>query len=103
MRNLGDSEPRDLKLEKLSFTGEPLDTETAIWAKKQFGHDVCSIYGSTEVGVIIANYPGAEDLPARLGSLGKPLPGCKIDIQDANGVSCTCLLYTSDAAEIVSV
>ena len=89
MRNLGDSESRDLKLEKLSFTGEPLDTETAIWAKKQFGHDVCSIYGSTEVGVIIANYPGAEDLPARLGSLGKPLPGCKIDIQDANGVSCT--------------
>ena len=41
------------------------------------------------MGVIIANYPGAEDLPARLGSLGKPLPGCKIDIQDANGVSCT--------------
>ena len=89
MRNLQESGPRNFKINKLSFTGEPLDTETAIWAKKQFGHDVCSIYGSTEVGVIIANYPGADDLPVKLGSLGKPLPGCKIDIQDANGLSCS--------------
>ena len=88
MRNHGDEKTRNFKLKKLSFTGEPLDTETAYWARETFGHDVCSIYGSTEVGVIIANYPGATDLPVKLGSLGKPLPGCGVAILDAKGEPC---------------
>jgi acetyl-CoA synthetase len=88
MRNHGGEKTRNFKLEKLSFTGEPLDTETAHWARETFGHDVCSIYGSTEVGVIIANYPGATDLPVKLGSLGKPLPGCGVAILDAKGEPC---------------
>ena len=88
MRNHGGDRPRAFKLEKLSFTGEPLDTETAHWARKAFGHDVCSIYGSTEVGVIIASYPGAPDLPVKIGSLGRPLPGCGVAILDPNGEPC---------------
>jgi acetyl-CoA synthetase len=88
MRNHGGEKPRTFKLEKLSFTGEPLDTETAHWARGVFGHDVCSIYGSTEVGVIIASYPGAPDLPVKLGSLGRPMPGCGVAILDANGQEC---------------
>ena len=62
--------------------------EVVCLARQKFGHDVCSIYGSTEVGVIIANYPGSNDLPVKIGSLGKPLPGCRVDIQDQNGHSC---------------
>jgi acetyl-CoA synthetase len=88
MRNHGDDKARVFKLEKLSFTGEPLDTETAHWAREVFGHDVCSIYGSTEVGVIIASYPGAPDLPVKIGSLGKPLPGCGVAILDPKGEAC---------------
>ena len=79
---------RRLPIGKLSFTGEPLDTETAHWARSTFGTDVCSIYGSTEVGVIIAAYPGAPDLPAKIGSLGKPLPGCDVAILDQAGNRC---------------
>ena len=33
------------------------------------------MYGTTEVGVILANYPGATDFPVKPGSLGKPVPG----------------------------
>ena len=88
MRNHGDDRARIFKLEKLSFTGEPLDTETAHWAREVFGQDVCSIYGSTEVGVIIASYPGAPDLPVKVGSLGRPMPGCGVAILDAKGEAC---------------
>jgi acetyl-CoA synthetase len=88
MRNHGGEAKRAFQLEKLSFTGEPLDTETAHWAREIFGHDVCSIYGSTEVGVIIASYPGAPDLPVKVGSLGRPMPGCGVAILDAKGEEC---------------
>jgi acetyl-CoA synthetase len=88
MRNHGDDRPRRFKLEKLSFTGEPLDSETALWARRTLGHDVSSIYGTTEVGVLIANYPGAPDLPVKAGSLGKPLPGCEVAILDPKGGPC---------------
>ncbi|MBT5912094.1 MAG: AMP-binding protein, partial [Rhodospirillaceae bacterium] len=50
--------------------------------------DICSIYGSTEVGVIIANYPGSDDLPVKIGALGKPLPGCNVSILDRHGKNC---------------
>ena len=89
MRNISNPKKHSLRLKKLSFTGEPLDTETALWARQIFGHDVCSIYGSTEVGVIIANYPGADDLPVKVGSLGKPLPGCGVSIHNAQGKACS--------------
>ena len=40
-----------------------------------FGTRLCSMYGTTEVGVILANYPGAEDFPVKPGALGVPVPG----------------------------
>ena len=88
MRNHGGAGQVRFGLEKLSFTGEPLDSATAAWAERTFGHAVCSIYGSTEVGVILGNYPGADDLPVRPGSLGKPMPGCHIAILDPDGNPC---------------
>ncbi|MEZ5855785.1 MAG: AMP-binding protein [Hyphomicrobiaceae bacterium] len=73
---------------KLAFTGEPIDDETALWAKETFGRLPCSIYGSTEVGVIIADYPGAGDHAVRLGALGKPVPGQTVAVLDASGAPC---------------
>jgi acetyl-CoA synthetase len=75
-------------LEKLSFTGEPIDGETASFAEAYFGHPVCSMYGTTEIGVILASYPGAPDFEVKPGSLGKPVPGCKVEVQDASGKPC---------------
>ena len=88
MRNSGAAPKYEYFLEKLSFTGEPIDSETAAFAEATFGHAVCSMYGTTEIGVILVNYPGAKDLPVKPGSLGKPIPGCKVEVQDAGGAPC---------------
>ena len=76
------------ELDKLTFTGEPLDSETANWAEQTFGHRVRSIYGTTEVGVILAQYPGAEDFAALPGSLGKAMPGLEVAIHRPDGSPC---------------
>lgn len=75
-------------IEKLSFTGEPIDSETAAFAEATFGHPVCSMYGTTEIGVILVSYPGAEDFVVKPGSLGKPIPGGKVEVQDPEGRPC---------------
>ena len=53
---------------KMSFTGEPIDSDSQAFAEHTFGTRLCSMYGTTEVGVILANYPGAEDFA------GNPAP-----------------------------
>ncbi|CAN5285644.1 acyl-CoA synthetase [soil metagenome] len=75
-------------IEKLSFTGEPIDSETADFAETTFGHPVCSMYGTTEIGVILVSYPGAEDFVVKPGSLGKPIPGGKVEVHDPEGKPC---------------
>ena len=75
-------------LDKLSFTGEPIDSETASFIEQTFGHPVASMYGTTEIGVILVSYPGAADFEVRAGALGKPIPGGRIEVQDAGGRPC---------------
>jgi hypothetical protein len=45
---------------KLSYTGEPIDGETLAFIDATFGVPACSMYGTTEVGVALVNYPGAR-------------------------------------------
>lgn len=85
MRNCGKAEDYTYAIEKLSFTGEPIDSETAAYTEALFGTKVCSMYGTTEIGVILANYPGADDFEVRAGSLGKPVPGTQVEVQGADG------------------
>jgi acetyl-CoA synthetase len=49
---------------------------------------LCSMYGTTEVGVILANYPGAEDFIVKDGSLGRPVPGVEVEVQRPDGSRC---------------
>ncbi len=88
MKNAGTAGGHRFKLDKLSFTGEPMDTNTAQWAKETFGQYPGSFYGTTEVGVLLGSYPGAEDLPPKLGSLGLPMPGQEVAILDPDGKPC---------------
>lgn len=85
MRNSGRAEDFRYSMKKLSFTGEPIDSETATFIEKLLGVKVCSMYGTTEIGVILANYPAAEDFEVRPGSLGKPVPGVEVEVHGANG------------------
>jgi acetyl-CoA synthetase len=43
------------------------------------------MYGTTEIGVVLVNYPGADDFTVKPGSLGKPVPGLKLQVQNADG------------------
>ncbi|SHN16446.1 acyl-CoA synthetase [Roseibium suaedae] len=85
MRNSGKARDFSYCLEKLSFTGEPIDSETAAYVEEVFGIKVRSMYGTTEIGVIIANYPGADDLEVRDGAMGKAVPGVEVEVHRADG------------------
>ncbi len=73
---------------KLSFTGEPMDSATREFVAATFGVPACSMYGTTEVGVVLADYPGAPDHVVRPGALGVPVPGVRVEVQDADGRPC---------------
>lgn len=88
MKNSGTGANYRFVIEKLSFTGEPIDTDTAAWTRATFGTPVCSIYGTTEIGVILTDYPGAADHEVKAGSLGRPVPGVELAIHDREGNAC---------------
>jgi acetyl-CoA synthetase len=85
MRNSGTAGKFTFTLKKLSFTGEPCDTATLEFIDKTFQVPACSMYGTTEIGVVLVNYPGAEDYRVKPGSLGKPIPGLKLEVHRADG------------------
>jgi acetyl-CoA synthetase len=88
MRVSGAASKHRYVLEKTSFTGEPIDSETSAFCEATFGRPMCSMYGTTEIGVILVSYPGASDFVVKPGSLGKPIPGGKVEVQDAEGKPC---------------
>jgi len=73
-----------LCIEKLSYTGEALGIKTFYRVKEAFGVEPHSIYGSTEVGVIILDYM-YEDWEVKPGSLGKPILGLEVTVIDEFG------------------
>ncbi len=88
LNNTGHLPDQQTALRKLSFTGEPIDQATASAIQATFGVPLCSIYGTTEVGVVLANYPGAPDFPVKDGSLGRPVPGVAVEVQRPDGSRC---------------
>ena len=85
MRNSGKGSDFDFAIKKLSFTGEPCDSATLDFIADTFHTPACSMYGTTEIGVVLVNFPGAEDYQVKPGSLGKPIPGLKLEVHRADG------------------
>jgi len=85
MKNSGAGGRHRYFFDKLSFTGEPIDDETATFVRDTFGIEVCSMYGTTEIGVVLVNYPAAPDFKVKPGSLGKATPGCEVQVQENDG------------------
>ena len=69
-----------LALTKCTYTGEPMDEATWDWIESALGLTPCGIYGSTEVGVIIVNYPGFAGYRVKRGALGKAAPGWEVAV-----------------------
>lgn len=89
MRTSGRAGAFRFAITKLSYTGEPIDGETLRFIDVTFGVPACSMYGTTEVGVLLVNYPGASDFPVKPGALGKPVPGLRVQVQRTDGTPCT--------------
>jgi acetyl-CoA synthetase len=85
LRNSGLRDNYKIALKKVSYSGEPMDSETMAWTEKAFGVTPCSMYGTTEVGVLIVNFPGLDGYRVKPGSLGKAAPGFEVAIVDKEG------------------
>jgi acetyl-CoA synthetase len=85
MKNSGKAEDFAFSIRKLSYTGEPIDVATLEFIDRIFHVPACSMYGTTEIGVVLVNYPGASDYLVKPGSLGKPVPGLKLEVQKPDG------------------
>jgi acetyl-CoA synthetase len=85
MKNSGLIDNYRFKIKKMSYSGEPFDLDTFEFIKNKFGVSPCSFYGSTEVGVILANFGGLDGWVVKPGSLGKPMLGLKVAIVDRSG------------------
>ena len=74
-----------LKIKKMHYTGEPMDTDTFQFLNETFGVPPHSGYGSTEAGALIYQYAGFKNWIVKPGSLGKPMPGMEVTLLDKEG------------------
>lgn len=88
MKNSGKADEFAFHFDKLSYTGEPIDPATLDWIAQHFKVPACSMYGTTEIGVVLVNFPGADDFQVKPGSLGKAVPGQKLEVQRPDGTPC---------------
>lgn len=82
LRRSGLAAAQAFRPRKVSYTGEPMDSGTFAWIERTWGVRPCGMYGSTEVGVITADYPGFVDHEVRPGTLGRAVPGWEVAIVD---------------------
>ncbi len=73
----------DLELETLACGGEPLDEETTRWAEESLGVRINEFYGQTECNLVLSNCSAI--MPSKPGSMGRPVPGHRVSIVDAEG------------------
>jgi|BEDMetMinimDraft_2_1075160.scaffolds.fasta_scaffold01431_2 acetyl-CoA synthetase len=66
---------------KLVSAGEPLNPEVIEQVERAWGVTIRDGYGQTETTAIVGNSPGQE---VKKGSMGRPLPGFKIELVDPN-------------------
>lgn len=85
IKNAGIVSNYRLKINKISYTGEPMDMDTFEFIRETFGVPPYGGYGSTEVGPIVVNYGGFKDWKVIPGSLGKPMLGVDVAIIDSKG------------------
>ncbi|MEY2942190.1 MAG: hypothetical protein RLY97_204 [Pseudomonadota bacterium] len=87
MKNSGQADQFAFHFKKLSYTGEPIDPATLDFIDHTFKIPACSMYGTTEIGVVLVNYPGADDFVVKPGALGKAVPGQKLQVQTPKGAA----------------
>jgi acetyl-CoA synthetase len=72
-----------LELQTLACGGEPLGEETFDWAREELGICINEFYGQTECNLVLSNCNAL--MPARPGSMGRPVPGHRVAVIDEEG------------------
>jgi acetyl-CoA synthetase len=70
-----------MKLREVASAGEPLNPEVIDRVRMAWGLTIRDGYGQTETTAIIGNPPAQ---PLKVGSMGRPLPGYRVVLLDAN-------------------
>ena len=66
--------------------GERSDPDSVHWAERHLQVPVLDHWWQTETGWAITGYPqGIEEMPVRVGSAGKPMPGYEVRVLDEKG------------------
>jgi acetyl-CoA synthetase len=71
-----------LRIRELAGAGEPLNPEIIEQVRHAWGITLRDGYGQTETTALLGNSPGQ---PLKPGSMGRPLPGYRIALLDADG------------------
>ncbi len=71
-----------VRIKELISAGEPLNPEVIERVKAAWGVTIRDGYGQTETTALVGNTPGQK---LKAGSMGRPLPGYRVALLDANG------------------
>jgi acetyl-CoA synthetase len=71
-----------VSLREVCGAGEPLNPEVIDQVRNAWGLTIRDGYGQTETAAIVGNSPGQA---VKIGSMGRPLPGYRIEITDIDG------------------
>ncbi len=77
-----DLKARKLSLREVCGAGEPLNPEVINRVHEAWGLTIRDGYGQTETTAIVANSPGQK---VKAGAMGRPMPGYRVLILDADG------------------
>ncbi|MGC1777302.1 MAG: AMP-binding protein [Xanthobacteraceae bacterium] len=73
-----------VRIRELISAGEPLNPEVIEQVRAAWGITIRDGYGQTETTALVGNPPGQK---LKAGSMGRPLPGYRVALLDANGAS----------------
>ena len=71
-----------IRLREVCGAGEPLNPEVIDQVRAAWGLTIRDGYGQTETTALAGNSPGQK---VKVGSMGRPLPGYRVQITDADG------------------
>src|SRR3989440_7039762 len=71
-----------VSLREACGAGEPLNPEVIDQVRAAWGLTIRDGYGQTESAAIVGNSPGQQ---LKIGSMGRPLPGYRVEVTDLDG------------------
>ncbi len=84
MRQVKEPKKRyDYKMRTIGCGGETLGEELLDWGKEVMDLTINEFYGQTEVNLVVGNC--CEIMKVKRGSMGKPIPGHRVDVVDQYG------------------